>query len=414
MVKYNRELLDECLIRDCSTLIGEYKKLNRDTKIKYNCKCGNEEEKTFKLIYESGGAYCKDCCKVNTNNKKINKRTLKYSKEFLDFCMDRDGSELIKKEYSPLNLRTIIEFKCGECNKEDCKKTFECISKSALCRKCSIQKTNEEHNRTIFIYDRKLLLECIERDKAALEGEYENLDPEVVITYTCSCGEKECKKTFRRINTHGGAYCKDCSDKNRVEKGKLTNLENYGVTCSLAAEEVKEKSKATNLARRGVENSLLCKEVWDKIKATCLEKYGFEYPMQNPEVSERQLKSCFNLKTYTLTDGSNVKYQGYENLAFDILFNDWELLSTDIIVERTKVPEIWWIDDNNKRRRYYTDIYIPFENLIIEVKSTWTYKIEEKITQQKLLAAKELGYNTLLWVFDDKHNLVEEYENCCF
>ncbi len=414
MVKYNRELLDECLVRDCATLTGEYKKLTRDTKIQYKCKCGNEEEKTFNLIYESGGAYCKACCKVNANNKKMNKRTLKYSKEFLDFCMERDGSELTKTDYSSLNLRTIIEFKCGKCNKEDCKKTFECISKSSLCRKCSIQKTNEEHNKTIFIYDRKLLLECMERDKAALEGEYENLDPEVVITYTCSCGEKGCKKTFRRINTHGGAYCKDCSNKNRVEKVKLTNLENYGVTCSLAAEEIKEKSKVTNLLRRGVEYALQSKEVRDKIKATFKEKYGFENAMQNPEVAERNLKACFNLKTYKLTDGTNIKYQGYENLAFDIIFNDWELSSTDIIVERTKVPEIWWVDDDNKRRRYYTDIYIPFENLIIEVKSTWTYKIEEKITQQKLLAAKELGYNTLLWVFDYKHNLVEEYENCCF
>jgi hypothetical protein len=414
MVKYNRELLDECLVRDCATLTGEYMSLTRDTKIKYKCKCGNEGEKTFKLIYKNGGAYCEGCCKVNTNNKKMNKRTLKYSKEFLDFCMERDGSELTKTDYSPLNLRTIIEFKCGKCNKEDCKKTFECISKSALCRKCSIQKTNEEHNKTIFIYDRKLLLECMERDKAALEGEYENLDPEVVITYTCSCGEKGCKKTFRRINTHGGAYCQNCSDKNRVEKVKLTNLENYGVTCSLAAEEIKEKSKVTNLERRGVEYALQSKEVRDKIKATFKEKYGFENAMQNPEVAERNLKACLTPKNYTLPDGTIIKYQGYENFAFDILFNDWELLPTDIIVERTKVPEIWWVDDDNKRRRYYTDIHIHSKNLIIEVKSTWTYKIEEKITQQKLLAAKELGYNTLLWVFDYKHNLVEEYENYYF
>jgi hypothetical protein len=341
---------------------------------------------------------------------------VKYNRELLDECLKRDGSELTKTDYSPLNIRTIIEFKCGECNKEHCKKTFECIakSKSALCRKCTIQRTNKEHNRTIFIYDKKLLSECMERDKSLLEGEYERLDPEVVIAYTCSCGEKGCKKTFRRINTHGGAYCKDCSDKNRVKKGKLTNLENYGVTCSLAAEEVKEKSKATNLARRGVEYSLQSKEVIDKRKENCLKKYGFENVMQNPEIAERQLKSCLNLKHYTLTDGDIIKYQGYEHLAFDIIFNDWELSSTDIVVERTKVPKIWWVDDSNKKRRYYTDIHIPSKNLIIEVKSTWTYKIEEKITQQKLLAAKDLGYNTLLWVFDEKHNLVKEYENCCF
>ncbi len=339
---------------------------------------------------------------------------VKYNKELLDFCMERDGSELIKTDYFPLNLRTNIEFKCGKCGKEDCKKTFECIYKSALCRKCSIQKTSKEHNKIIFIYDKKLLLECIERDNALLEGEYDKLNAEVVITYTCSCGKINCKKTFRRINTHGGAYCKVCSDKNRVEKVKLTTLENFGVTCSLASEKVKEKSKITNLQKRGVEYSLQSKEVWYKIKSTCLKKYGFENVMQNPEVAERNLKSCLNPKNYTLPDGNIIKYQGYENLAFDILFNEWNLSPKDIIVERTKVPEIWWIDDSHKKRRYYTDIYIPFENLIIEVKSTWTYEIEKRITQQKLLAAKDLGYNTLLWIFDCKHNLVEEYENCSF
>jgi hypothetical protein len=131
----------------------------------------------------------------------------------------------------------------------------------------------------------------MERDKASLEGEYGKLDPEVVIAYTCSCGEKECKKTFRRINTHGGAYCEDCSDKNRVEKGKLTNLENYGVTCSLASETSKEKSKATNLQRRGVEYAMQSKEVKDKTKKTCLEKYGVEVPSQSKEVKENRENS---------------------------------------------------------------------------------------------------------------------------
>jgi hypothetical protein len=77
------------------------------------------------------------------------------------------------------------------------------------------------------------------------------------------------------------------------------------------------------------------------------------------------------------------------------------------------IPVIWY-KKNNKKHRYYCDVYIPKINTIYEVKSTWTYKLEKKITQQKLLAAKDLGYNTLLWVFDDKHNLVEEYEKCCF
>jgi hypothetical protein len=78
MVRYNKELLEECLARDVATLIGEYERYNRDVFIRFKCSCGNEGEKTFRRILLSGGLYCKECCRINTLNKF--KITLQYSK----------------------------------------------------------------------------------------------------------------------------------------------------------------------------------------------------------------------------------------------------------------------------------------------------------------------------------------------
>jgi hypothetical protein len=136
--------------------------------------------------------------------------------------------------------------------------------------------------------------------------------------------------------------------------------------------------------------------------------------MQNPDISIKSLNSGLNPKEYILPSGNKIKVQGYEPLALDILVKEWKIEESDIITERTKVPEIWWKDTDNKSHRYYIDIFISSKNLLIEVKSTWTYKLEKDNTQSKLLSAKELGYNTLLWVFNDKKKLVEEYENCNF
>jgi len=56
------------------------------------------------------------------------------------------------------------------------------------------------------------------------------------------------------------------------------------------------------------------------------------------------------------------------------------------------VPEIWYIGEDNKKHRYYTDIYIPKDNLIIEVKSTRTYNVDLEKNIRKETRCKELGY----------------------
>jgi|LakMenE18May11ns_1017448.scaffolds.fasta_scaffold9193811_1 hypothetical protein len=81
--------------------------------------------------------------------------------------------------------------------------------------------------------------------------------------------------------------------------------------------------------------------------------------------------SAYKYKKYIMPSGKIINYQGYENLALDELIKIYK--EDDIENERHKVPTIIYFK-NSKEYNYYPDIYIKSKNLIIEVKSDWTYK----------------------------------------
>jgi hypothetical protein len=409
MVKYTRELLEECLERDNAELIEEYDKLNSKVFIKFKCSCGEEGEKSFFTIYKHGGFYCKFCTSKNKRTKGLNSNKFMYDLSFLNNCIKNNNASLCE-EYKELTVNTHIKFtcKCGNVNS----KTFETIRETgAYCRDCTRINTSNKTNTNCYTIN--TLIDTLKNYNATIEGEYKNINVETNINFICSCG-KMGNKAFRRIYEYAGAYCEDCTNKLRLVKFENTIVEKYGVKSIFQLQEIQDKIKNTNLEKRGVGHHSQCKEVQDKRKNTCLEKYGVESVMQKPEIALKNLNACLKPKEYILPSGNKIKVQGYEPLALDIVVNKWKIREEDIITERTKVPEIWWKDTLGKLHRYYTDLFIPSKNLLIEIKSTWTYKLEKDITQYKLLSAKEVGYNTLLWVFDIKKKIVEEYENCNF
>ena len=87
------------------------------------------------------------------------------------------------------------------------------------------------------------------------------------------------------------------------------------------------------------------------------------------------------LKQYTFPDGVKIDVQGYEPFLLDILVKEG-YNSSDIITDRTEVPEVWYINNDNKSR-YYCDAYIPKTNTIYEVKSIWTYEKDITPTEKK-------------------------------
>lgn len=184
-------------------------------------------------------------------------------------------------------------------------------------------------------------------------------------------------------------------------------MERYGAEHSSKNEEVKEKIKQTNLKKYGVVCSLHNEEINEKVKQTFLEKYGTEYPMQNQDFMEQVQKNAKKYKEYIMPSGTIRNVQGYEPFALDILCKDYT--EEQIITERKQIPRIQYID-NDKKRYYFPDIFLPHLNKLIEVKSTWTYKCKKDNVFEKEKATKECGYDYEFWVFDSKGKRLSEEE----
>lgn len=99
------------------------------------------------------------------------------------------------------------------------------------------------------------------------------------------------------------------------------------------------------------------------------------------------------------TSGRIINYQGYENITLDTLLSK-HINEDDIVSERNEVPIIEY-----KLRNKVYDIYIKSKNLIIEVKSVWTYKKNIVKNTIKALRTKELGFNFEFWIYNKKKEL---------
>lgn len=208
---------------------------------------------------------------------------------------------------------------------------------------------------------------------------------------------------------------------------KLTNLEKYGVGCSLQAEEVQEKSKATcmriygvelpfqsevirnrakatNMERLGVEHPFQSEIVRQKSKETSLKNWGTEHPMQHPEVFQRAMASSLSYKSYIFPSGKEGHIQGYENFCLDDLFQKENYQEEDVTNDSSKIPEIWYFYEN-KHKRYYPDIFIRSENRLVEVKSEYTFKLDNGKNVAKAKGCIKLGYEFEFRIYDGKGNL---------
>jgi hypothetical protein len=186
------------------------------------------------------------------------------------------------------------------------------------------------------------------------------------------------------------------------EKAIQTNLVRYGVKNVFENSEIKEKLKKTNMDRYGFENPFENPEIKEKCRQTSLRNHGVEHPMQCAAISEKSLKSAYKLKTFIFPSGNVIKTQGYENFALQDLLCVHNVSENDIITDRKKVPEIWYVDENDKKRRHFVDIYIASQNKCIEVKSRWTVNIEKDHVFPKQIAAKALGYIYEIWVYNNE------------
>jgi hypothetical protein len=376
---------------------------------------------------------------------------LRYDYNLLKSICDEDGVTLLinyKDTYVTRDTRIIG--KCILCDKSFDKslnklhkqKNYGCLSCAKLLKTERIkgtmfEKYGVEHASQSELFRDKMKKTTFERYGCEYALQNEGVKSKIrqtnLETYGCEYGlqNEEVKNKKKETNLERYGVENPMQNKEIRDKTEQTNLERYGYNCGLQNEEVKAKVKQTNLERYGFEYGFQNEEIKAKIVQTCLDKYGVkhitqfkefrdktkqtnlerygvEYVCQNPDILEKSIKCMYKFKDYIMPSGQILQIQGYEHYALDYLLQTENICEDDIITGCKNVPTIWYNDIDGKKRRHFVDIFIPNQNRCIEVKSTWTAHINNATIFLKQLAAKELGYNYEIWIYDGKGQIINK------
>lgn len=219
----------------------------------------------------------------------------------------------------------------------------------------------------------------------------------IKVLVECDYCHKQFLKSYRDYcKTEGRVCCKDCVK----HKFSETNLERYGVECSLRNPEIHEKAKTTLTSKYGVEYPLLSKAIQDKCQKTFQEKYNSNSYRLTPEdiskIMKKQHKShgvCSKEQedlANIIGGNLNIRIGKY---VIDILF-DKDLIACEynggghILAV---IHGVMTMDELKERdyRKYRFLINNGFKCFIIENSKTGLP------TNEKLLKIKERGFSVL-------------------
>jgi hypothetical protein len=243
--------------------------------------------------------------------------------------------------------------------------------------------------------------------------------------YTKNCREDISEKVYWILNNIDDyPKCKNCGNifKSRFHgfKHGYKDIKYCSQICVNTCEEYKSNKMSQNLQRIGYEHVSQNPEFKNNIIQNNLIKYGKEHYFQTIEFKQKNhdtfiekyncsnamhvpefFEKCnrYRIKQMSMPSGKIINYQGYEHIAINELLQIYE--EDNIIVSRDNVPNIYYYF-NGKKKKYYPDIFIPSENLIIEVKSEYTYKKYFEINELKREAVLKLNYNFNYWICSDK------------
>ena len=145
-------------------------------------------------------------------------------------------------------------------------------------------------------------------------------------------------------------------------------------------------------------------------KCTNLEKYGIEFILQDPDKLYNQQKKSFTFKEYITPSDKKWLLQGYEPILAGRLIQLYG--EENVLHKRKDMPEIWYVDEENNKHRYFGDFYIKSINTVFEVKSTWTENLHLENVNKKIIATVKNGNNCQLIVYNRKKMVKNELYMC--
>lgn len=137
---------------------------------------------------------------------------------------------------------------------------------------------------------------------------------------------------------------------------------------------------------------------------TNLAKYGVENPMQDPDIFEKSNTTRFKYKELVYEGRKFEKLQGYEPQSIVYMVEDMGI-DLDLI---TNNPPIVDYSMMNKKKKYYPDLWIEQDNILVEVKCEYTYEADLEKNIEKQQASLRQGYNHMTIIFDNTGKNVTE------
>lgn len=168
-------------------------------------------------------------------------------------------------------------------------------------------------------------------------------------------------------------------------------LEKYNVDNVSKLDNIKSKKRETCLEKYGVDCNFKSDEIKELIRCTNIRRYGVENPMQCPIIFKKQLLSAFKIVYYN----DSLFYQGTYELDFLKYCDKKGIL--DIVSNGPSIKYLF----NDVEHTYHPDFFIESMNLIVEVKSSYTYNKELDVNLMKEKYSMLCGYNFLFIIDKD-------------
>ena len=197
--------------------------------------------------------------------------------------------------------------------------------------------------------------------------------------YSCkSCSFIKVKKTMKE--TYGFEHALQCKNIKKQQENSCLNL--YGKKNPSSVESIKQKKEDTCMKNYGVKNPSQANIIKLKKENSYFVNFGVNNPIQDSEIFQKQQKSAKKIKFHKKT---GLYYRGsYEEHFLNYCFEN------NIKVEKAKAVKY---EFDNKKRIYHPDFFLRDKNLIIEIKSSYTYKINLEKNIAKKNSCVEQGFN---------------------
>ncbi len=362
--------------------------INNHTKMRCICKCGRENMVTYGNFKRniSGCISCSGRASPQQIKEMVDHQNCQFicvgdasdTKKVYEDALAGSCVIIFGEPEFILNA-TYIVYGCS-CGKEMYRSTWKAFKKGIRCNNC----TKEKIRKTCMeLYGVPNPFNSAEIQNKAIQTRLAKYGVE----YPMQLRENVEKAKQTNIKNHGGVHnsflpeqIKARNDaflkkygakfghvKELNEKARAVCKQKYGVDYPLQSMEIHKKLRKTNLEKYGVEHYIASIHFTE----TMIRLYGVSHAMQNAELFSKAMKAAFSSKPYTFPSGRMVLVQGYERFALRDLIKEG-IEEDDIIIGNGLVKSVDYIFEE-KNRVYYPDIYVKSLNLLIEVKSEYTF-----------------------------------------